>query len=90
MVSEVDLAKRLSMAQGLEELRKQIASLDGQAQAALATEILDRLGGAEAGVNQEWISEALRRNEEISHGGSEVYDAQTVFAEIRQRLAGQP
>ena len=71
---------------GVEELKKEALSLNPEARAHLARELLASLDAmSEAAVEQLWIDEAMRRDEELDSGSAYSYPAEEVLARARVR-----
>lgn len=72
----------------IDELRREALRLDASTRASLARDLLgslDSLSAAE--VEQLWLEEAVRRDEEMASGKVEPIPMDEVFAELRAARA---
>ena len=70
----------------VEVLKKEALSLNPEARAHLARELLASLDAmSEAAVEKLWIDEAMRRDEELDGGSVHSYPADEVLARARVR-----
>jgi putative addiction module component (TIGR02574 family) len=71
---------------GVEELKEEILRLSPEARAYLARELLASLDAmTEAEIQQSWLQEAIRRDEELDSGNARSYPAEEVFDRARAR-----
>jgi hypothetical protein len=72
---------------GFEELRDEALKLSPEARAQLAHALLLSLDDlSEAEIEELWLDEAIRRDEEIDAGKVELRPADDVFRDARERL----
>lgn len=68
---------------GVEELRAEALRLDRKARAYLARELLASLDAMdEAEVEDLWIDEAIRRDDELDSGAARAHPADEVLARV--------
>lgn len=70
----------------IEELREEVLRLSPEARAYLARELLASLDAmSEAEIENLWVDEALRRDEELDSGAARAFPADEVLARARAR-----
>jgi hypothetical protein len=71
---------------GVEELKEEALRLGPEARAKLARELLASLDAmSEAEIEELWVEEAIRRDEEMDNGTARAYPADEVLARARAR-----
>jgi len=70
----------------VEELKEEILRLGPEARAYLARELLASLDAmTESEIEELWLQEAIRRDEELDSGTARSYSADEVFDRARSR-----
>jgi len=71
----------------IEELKEEMLRLGPEARAYLARELLASLDAmTESEIEELWIQEAIRRDDELDNGTVQSYSADEVFDRARSRL----
>ena len=71
---------------GIEELKEEILRLGTEERAHLARELLASLDVlTESEIEELWLQEAIRRDDELDWGKAHSYPAEEVFARARAR-----
>lgn len=71
---------------GIEELKQELFRLDPEDRANLARELLASLDTlTESEIEELWLQEAIRRDEELDGGNAHSYSAEEVFNRARAR-----
>jgi putative addiction module component (TIGR02574 family) len=71
---------------GIEELKEEILRLGPEERAHLARELLASLDAmTESEIEELWLQEAIRRDDELDRGNAHSYPAEEVFARARAR-----
>jgi putative addiction module component (TIGR02574 family) len=72
----------------IDELKREALQLDASTRASLARDLLGSLDSlSEAEVEQLWLEEAVRRDEEMASGKVQPIPMDEVFAELRAARA---